>query len=377
MKALNFQYKKGEFYPEPNNETSNLTICFGSKTLLEDEAFCQTIMRSFPAENMVMLTTAGEIFNSEVLDDSLSITTLKFDATPLSTHSINIKDFKNSTEAGIALVQSVVKEDLRYVMVFSDGGLVNGSDLVAGMRSVLDENVLITGGLAGNGSQFSGTLVGLNKNPKEGVIVAIGFYGSAIKIGHGSFGGWDTFGLERTVTKSEANILHEIDGKNALELYKTYLGNYADSLPSSALLFPLSLRTENSDDEVVRTILSIDKENQSMVFAGNIPVGGKVRFMKANFDNLIDAAGQAAQITLTPFGSNKPKYALLISCVGRKLVLKERIEEEVEAVREILGEDCVLSGFYSYGEITPINNQMDCKLHNQTMTITCFDEWVD
>lgn len=377
MKAANFQYKEGSIYPEPTRELSQLTICFGAKTFLENEAVCEEIKTAFPSEHFVALTTAGEIFNTEVADQTVSITTLHFEATPLAGTSVNIHAYKNSAEAGAALVKGMNQENLRYLMVFSDGGLVNGSDLIAGMRSCLKENILITGGLAGNGAEFSGTLVGWNEKPKEGMIVAIGFYGSAIQIGHGSLGGWEPFGLERTVTRSEANVLHEIDDKNALDLYKTYLGEYAAQLPSSALLFPLALRMKDSEDEVVRTILSIDSANQSMVFAGNIPEGGRVRFMKANFDNLIDAAGEAAQYTLAPFGKSKPKYAMLISCVGRKLVLKERTEEEVEAVRDILGTDCVLSGFYSYGEITPFNKQMDCRLHNQTMTITSFDEKLD
>jgi hypothetical protein len=206
------------------------------------------------------------------------------------------------------------------------------------------------------------------------MIVAIGFYGDQIQINHGSFGGWEPFGLERTVTQSNENILEEIDGKKALDLYKTYLGNYADQLPGSTLLFPLSLKVDGSKEELVRTILDIDQEKQSMTFAGNLPVGSKVRFMRANFDKLIDAAGLAANETLISSKGQKPQYALLISCVGRKLVLENRIEEEIEAVQEYLGKECLISGFYSYGEITPMNQSNNCQLHNQTMTITTFDE---
>jgi hypothetical protein len=241
------------------------------------------------------------------------------------------------------------------------------------MNTAKPEGTLITGGLAGDGTKFEKTFVGLNAIPSSGEIVAIGFYGDKLVLSHGSIGGWESFGLERKVTKADFNVLYEIDGKNALDLYKTYLGKYADELPSSALLFPLSIKLGEDKNPIVRTILSIDEEKQSMTFAGDIPEGSKVRFMKANFDRLIDAASNAANNCLK-MKDNNPKLALLISCVGRKIILSNRIDEEVEAVAEIFNNQTTLGGFYSYGEISPLNPMANCELHNQTMTITCLNE---
>jgi hypothetical protein len=258
-------------------------------------------------------------------------------------------------------------------MVLSDGNKVNGSELIKGLNQAVNSSVLVTGGLAGDGVNFQSTLVGINDNPQEGEIVAISFYGDALTISHGSMGGWETFGPERVVTKSKGNVLFEIDGKSALELYKTYLGDEAKNLPSSALLFPLSMINEELSQPVVRTILSISDNEGSMTFAGDIPQSSKVRFMKANFDKLTSAAGDAAQQTMVD-SSTKPDLAILISCVGRKLILGPRTEEEVEAVRDLYGKDTLLSGFYSYGEISPLKNELACNFHNQTMTITSFHE---
>ena len=188
-------------------------------------------------------------------------------------------------------------------------------------------------------------------------------------------GGWDSFGIERLVSKSENNILYELDGKPALALYKSFLGEqYSNELPASGLLFPLNLRITQGDDPIVRTILAVNEENQSLTFAGDIPVGSYVRLMKANFDRLIDGAVGAAKSTLTNENNNNPDLAILISCVGRKLVLKQLIEEELEGVKEILGPNTTLCGFYSYGEISPFSKDAKCELHNQTMTITTFKE---
>ena len=110
-----------------------------------------------------------------------------------------------------------------------------------------------------------------------------------------------------------------------------------------------------------------------MTFAGDIPKGAKVRFMRANFDKLTSAASDAA-IQTQIVNATPPAFALLISCVGRKMILSSRTEEEVDAVDEIFKHKTLLSGFYSYGEISPLLKGQGCQLHNQTMTITTFDE---
>jgi hypothetical protein len=230
----------------------------------------------------------------------------------------------------------------------------------------------ITGGLAGDGARFEKTLVVLDGAPEERRVAAIGFYGSRLKVGFASLGGWDPFGPERLITRSKGNVLYELDGQSALKLYKSYLGKHAHGLPASGLLYPLSLRPEPDGSAVVRTILSVDDKEQSLTFAGDVPQGRYARLMKANFDRLVDGASGAARCCHNAAGS--ADLAILISCVGRKLVLRQRIEEEVEGVRDVLGAKTVLAGFYSYGEISPFASGAKCELHNQTMTITALSE---
>ncbi len=356
-----------------NTKAPQLIMCFAAKEKLANPGIYDLINERFPAAEIVMCSTAGEIFHEAVQDNTLIAVALQFDSTVVKTAAINIAGYSNSYEAAGALIKQLPKADLVNILVFSDGSMVNGSELVKGLNDAAQNKILITGGLAGDGSNFTSTLVGLNEQPSQGNIVAIGFYGAKIAITHGSQGGWDTFGPEREVTRSCGNKLFEIDNKNALELYTRYLGPDADKLPGSALLFPLSVTIPGSPQPVVRTILSIDKEQQSMTFAGDIPEGSKVRFMKANFDKLTAAAAKAAQQT-TLGKKGKPDFSLLVSCVGRKLILGGRIDEEVEAVIESLGEQTPVAGFYSYGEISPFNDGGDCRLHNQTMTITSFYE---
>jgi hypothetical protein len=227
----------------------------------------------------------------------------------------------------------------------------------------------------GDGAEFKHTVAGLDEAPKEKNIILIGFYGTSLKVGYGSLGGWDTFGPDRTITRSAGNVLYELDGLPALDIYKEYLGELAAELPGSGLLFPMRLHldTKTGEAEVVRTLLAVDEKEKSMTFAGDMPQGVVSTLMKANFDRLIDGAYGAA--TMSAEGSAHPQLAILISCVGRKLVLKSRVEEETEAVQSVLGEGTVMAGFYSYGEICPIApTEKQCRLHNQTMTITTFSE---
>jgi len=261
------------------------------------------------------------------------------------------------------------EEDLKHVLILSDGQTVNGSELVQGLNLGLPENITATGGLAGDDSRFEKTLVvDSHGNARTDTIVALGFYGTDLEVGFGSKGGWETFGMERVVTKSNKNVLFEIDDQPALELYKSFLGENAKDLPSSALLFPLSMKVNAEDKAIVRTILNINEEDQSLIFAGDIPEGALVQLMKSNSYKLIDGAESAADIAKSRL-TKKPDLALLVSCVGRKLVMKQLAEEEVEVVQEELNTPTV-TGFYSYGELAPFEAFMKCELHNQTMTIT-------
>ncbi len=351
----------------------NLVLVFSSREILSDAAIYISIKNDFPNAQILLNSTAGEIIDTEVNDETISLTAIAFEKIKIKTAVTQIEKMKNSFEAGKCLASSLDAEELKYVLVISDGQKVNGSELVIGLQEQLPVGTIITGGLAGDGGRFQKTLVGLNEAPVEGRIVAIGFYGNHLSVSFGSVGGWDSFGPERLITKSKGNILYELDGKPALGIYKTYLGQYADELPASGLLFPLRIRTDNANNSLVRTILSVNTEEKSLAFAGNMPEGAYARLMKANFDRLIEGASDAAQNSM----NNKtlaPELALLISCVGRKLVLDQRIEEEVEVVRAIYGNKTAITGFYSYGEISPSFNFLKCELHNQTMTITTLTE---
>ncbi len=354
-------------------QKAQLVLAFGERKLLESDNPYPYLHQQYPSAEIIINSTSGEIYDDSVHDDSIIVTAVEFDKTTVKTTKIDIHNHTESFVAGETIARNLKGDDLSAILIISDGGKVNGSKLIEALNIATNHEIPISGGLAGDAGRFEKTLVGLNEQPTEGRIVGIGLYGKDLNVGHGTMGGWDVFGPEREVTESEYNVLYKIGDKAALDLYKEYLGKYAKELPGAALLFPLSMRVKPDSEPIVRTILTIDEENKSMTFAGELPKGAMVRFMKANFDHLVDASSTAAQSSIKNM-TQSPELALLVSCVGRKLVLGQRTEEEVEAARDVFGRDTVMTGFYSYGEISPLHPNAQCELHNQTMTITTFSE---
>lgn len=362
----------------PDLDSKN-TFClvFGCASHLTDSTPLRELARHFGTSQILGCSTAGEIFGTTLSDDSLAVAVMKFEQVGLKRSEREVASVDHSQAVGRAIAEELASPDLRAVFLLSDGLCVNGSELVNGMNAVLSDRVIVTGGLAADGDRFQRTWVWTNEGPQSGRVTAVGFYGNALRIGHGSKGGWDPFGPERRITKSEGNVLYEVDGKKALELYKSYLGDRAAGLPATALLFPLALRASRDDAKtLVRTILSIDEATQSMTFAGNVPEGHLAQLMRANLDRIIDgAADAAAQPTTKLADSPGDSLAIAISCVGRRLILGEHTEEEIEATRSALPEGTQQIGFYSYGEISPYATG-HCDLHNQTMTLTTIGEVV-
>jgi hypothetical protein len=352
---------------------AQLVLAFGGIDEIPRPFVFDHLRKTYPKADIVCASTAGEIVGSNVLDGTICATAIFLEKTPHRCVVLDVPDYKDSFACGAAIRKALYSEDLRHILLISDGSLVNGDQLSEGINKDLPTHIVVTGGLAADAGRFNRTFVGFNETARTGRLVAIGFYGPHILVSHGSKGGWDEFGPIRKVTQSAGNVLFSLDGVNALEIYKKYLGPKASELPGAALLFPLCLLRPDGS-QLVRTILSIDEEKGSMTFAGDIPQGAAVQFMMANFDRLVDGATRAAEENTALLGTTTPELVLMISCVGRKIVLAQRVEEEVEAVHELFGNGPSYCGFYSNGEISPITEGVGCSLHNQTMTITTYSE---
>ena len=355
-----------------------LVLAFFAPELALRPAPLELLRRAFPQSYLLGCSTAGEIVGTTLEDHSVAVAVVNFASTDLCMARTQIANAAFSGDAGTDLGRSLSRPDLKGVFVLSDGLNINGTELARGFNEALPPHVSVTGGLAGDGERFGTTYTfaagpGEPLNTNSGQVGALGFCGDAIRISSSSKGGWSPFGLERKVTRSTGNVLYELDGKPALELYKTYLGDRAQGLPATALLFPLTIRDKQAfgPDALVRTILAVDENAQSLIFAGDIPQGAVVQLMRCSLDRLVEGAANAAE-NLSETGKG-PALSIAITCVGRRLVLGERTEEELEAVLDTLPAGTQQVGFYSYGELSPVAVGQ-CHLHNQTMTLTLVQE---
>jgi hypothetical protein len=353
---------------------NTLVLAFAATAVQDQPSPIQDLGAAFPRSAVIGCSTAGEIMADTVSDGSLVAAVARFDSTRITLAHERVPAPGHSYDAGLTLGKQLGgrEPDLAAVFTLADGLGVNGTPLVAGLLDGTGGDAVITGGLAGDGERFRHTWVLVDGEPRSGYVSAVGLAGDEFRVGHGSRGGWETFGPQRRVTRSEGNVLFELDGQPALELYKKYLGDRAAGLPATALLFPLAVWAPGSDKrQLVRTILSIDEATQSMTFAGDVPQGSQAQLMRASLDRIVDAARVAADDSATTPGAGA--LAVAVSCVGRRLLLGGRTEDELEATLGGLPADAALVGFYSYGEISPILART-CDLHNQTMTVATFWE---
>ncbi|MBN2685241.1 MAG: FIST C-terminal domain-containing protein [Pontiellaceae bacterium] len=357
---------------------AQLVFLFGDYSILKHSDAVEQVKQRYPEAYVLGCSSDGAIHDAEITDDALVATAVWFERTAIRAAAVNLESSSKSGEAGEQLAQELLGEDLCHIFVLSDGLNVHGDALIQGLMKHLPEHVRVSGGLAGDGEVFRDTLVIANAPGRNKRVAAVGFYGNHLVCGCGSQGGWSPFGPSRRVTRADGKRLYELDGKPALDLYKKYLGPMADGLPSTGVYFPLNVTVEGSSMQLVRTVISVDEEQGALIFGGDIPLNSTVTLMHANMERLVEGSEEAGRICRDSLGILEPQLSLLVSCAARKIVLKQRTEEEVEVVRDVLAGAGCQAGFYSFGEICPpTDHSSACVFHNQTMTITTFCERKD
>ena len=349
----------------------HLVLVFASPAMLEDGALVSALGCALPRARRIGCSTAGEISSSGVGRDGAVVTAVRFTTPALRTARAALADMDRSADSGRELGRALAAPDLRAVMVYGQGVRINGSAVIRGVAEAIGPDVPISGGLAGDDGAFRRTFVVYDDDLASDAIVGVGFYGRSLRFAHGCYGGWEPFGPPRRITRAEGNVLYELDGAPALDLYKRYLGEYAQDLPASGLMFPFELLDDTrSDLGLIRTILGVDEASRSLTLAGDLVDGGYLRLMHASVDWLVAGAESAAHAARATGPRDGDALAILVSCIGRRLTMGDRVEEEVEAVSAALGDTTTIAGFYSNGEIGPSAAGPECKLHNQTMTVT-------
>jgi hypothetical protein len=379
MKARSLTWTPADGWSTPLGAveaTAHLVLSFGPVDA-PDRAWFDAIAAHCPKAQHLYASGGGQIIDGLVQDAPTVSAFLTFER-GTSVHPVVLDGvtIESSAALGHELGARLAAIDgLRHVLIFAEGITFNAAAFLETLNTHVGTEIRVSGGLASNGTALTRSVVGLNGPPTEKRLVAIGLAGAELDIGTGSVGGWELFGPERVVTGAGIAAVHELDGERALDVYKRYLGDFAAELPGSALLFPLAVRTTPDAPIAVRTILGIDDATGTLKFAGDIPVGSRVRLMRTTSDKLLDGAARAAEIARSA-GEAGESLALCISCIGRRAVLRTRVDEEIDEVARESGSSVVV-GFYSNGEIAPPSDGREfaqAVLHNQTMTVTTIRE---
>jgi hypothetical protein len=251
MKLKQLLIQEGNTYQNVSSSESfeanqaDLVLAFGQRTLLEKINPYSGLRSSFPNANIVICSSSGQISNNCTIQKEVVVTAIDFEKTKTKACEFDIVGNNDLNALGNLIRNELIASDLKSILILSEGTHINGTELINELITQTNKQIPIFGGLAGDEFSFEKTIVGLNHDAAIGKIVAVGFYGDHIHFGYGSEGGWGDFGPEREVTQSDKNVLYKIGGRHALDLYKEYLGKYAEELPGSSLYFPLSMRETN------------------------------------------------------------------------------------------------------------------------------------
>jgi len=375
MQVIMYEYNNNSWISSGNRplKGADIVFTFGDREAFIDPVPYNKLKELYPDAHIVGCTSSGNILGDKLSEAPMVASAVSFDSGHVAVSVENFSKDDDQIAISNKLISKLPKDGLKHVFILSDGLNINGSSLALGANEALEHKVPITGGLAGDDIDFEHTLVIGDDVARHHRIVAVGFYGESLHVTNGCYGGWQEFGIHRKITKSKDNIVYEVDGEPALVLYKKYLGEYAEIISDSRLHFSFGIKENEDAIPVVRSVVAINEESQSLTFAGNVPEGSLARLMKTDVDGLIDGAEIAAKKVKED--NYKNALGLVVSCLGRKLVLKQLTDEEIEGVSTVLGDGVSLIGFYSYGELAPMSDEkVSCSLRNQTLTLTIIHE---
>lgn len=352
-------------------ENPQLALLFGSRyTLEQSESSLVQFQEMYPDASIISISGAGNILGDTIIDNTIVANSIEFEHTKIQISHTTFKD-RDELEVADSLMANIDQENLKSLLLYSCSG-INLERVIQRLNSKLNNVIPISGGAAGDDMRFEKTIIGIGSDLSTERIVLIGLYGDKIHTQYGLHSGMDPFGPKRKITKCLGNIIFEIDHQPALDLYKDYLGDKASELPASALHFPLNISSIGKEKPVVRSVQTVDEKTGSLVLFGEVQEGMTVQLMKTYQDNVIVGGSKSAILAANRFEGEA--FALIVSCVGRRIVLGPLTEEELTEAKEVLGPNTIMSGFYSYSELSPCSENGRCLLHNQTITITTFFE---
>jgi hypothetical protein len=337
------------------------------------ELLVKGVYESLGIRTLIGCTTAGEISTDGFTTGSAVLGGIASDQ--INFEMVSVRDIgRNSQEAGRELA-TAFSDSVCYVQLFSDGLSGNGSAILRGMAAAFKAEIPVAGGTAGDEGKFIKTWQFRGDQVLSDAAVAMGFSGD-FKLGTGVWSGWSPIGLPKRVTRAKGNVLYELNGESALNVYERFLGKHAQRLPAVGVEYPLGIigqfdGPDGSDHLLLRATMSVDREERSIRFAGEIPEGAMVYLTCGDRSAILDATEKAVRLAIQDLGdTTTPSIVFFYSCMARKTLLGLRTKDEIERVHSQFIPAVPIIGFYTYGEYCRVNRNGPSLLHNETATLS-------
>jgi len=367
MRTLNKKYLSKDDLEEyiikeniVNEKNILLQIFTGISDLNFIEELVETLKLLIPHIKIIGTTTDGEILEEKTYELSTVLAFSFFESTQVVSYGVEVQNDSYKTASKLINLFDTTKV-AKVAISFADGLNINGDEFISAFNEY-DNNLVLAGGLSADNAKFQQTIVFTeDKIFTTGAVVGL-LYSDTLEVSSKASFGWESIGKTMTITKSHQNIVYEIDGVSCVDIYAKYLGSdIARCLPETGIEFPLIIK--KGALRIPRAVIGNNNDG-SLIFAGNLNEGDKVTFGYGNIDAIVDSGSNIYR----DVNVKNSESIFVYSCMARKALLQENIEEEMMPLSYI----STVSGFFTYGEF--FSNERDKEFLNQTMTILCLSE---
>lgn len=327
------------------------------------ELILQEIDRAFPDIELIGCTTDGEL--SSVLEfqqDSIVLTVFYGEGVEIrAAVGRNIsQDPEGIARATAAAVKREFNLPIRLAIALPESLTTSAVSILRGLEAGLGDNIPLFGGAAAEPREVQRTYQ-FYKTEVFSDAVPILLFAGDIQFSHGLASGWQPMGKRSQITKVDKNIIYEIDGKPALDFYHHYLNDYK---PDSA--YPLAVFPPGEERFFLRGAISYDLEEGSVKVSGDVPEQSIVQITDTTLEDVVNASAASFAEAWKNYAGTEPKAALCFSCAWRRWVMGTRANEEYQALAPALQDKIPASGFYTYGEVAPLQDNGQTFFHNTT-----------
>lgn len=336
----------------------------------EHQQLLDAIDDAWPGIELIGCTTDGELSSSlGFRDDSISILLFASDTIDFASglgRGLSV-DTEVACQQAVEQARAKTEREPRLCITTPEGLTVSGQMTVEALRNALGQDVDLFGGLAADHRKYESTRQFCGRQVVSDSVPILLLSGPLF-YSFGVASGWKAIGDPGMITRSQGNVVYEIDGAPAVEFYRRFLGKEFKLSTD----IPLIILNDAEEPEYLRSSSGcVDEETGAITYQSDVPEGIRAQLSITDRAAILEGCEESIRKALQGFpGNKKPEAAVIVSCSARKLLLGTKISEEFRILRENVGPNLPVCGFYSFGEIGPQKSDSTKPImHDQTFTM--------